>query len=112
MIKQFIKSSFAKNVSVLASGTIIGQAAPILFSPILSRLFSPAEFGTLAIFLSYIIILYLMCQCLDMKFAVVLPKKDRDALHIVSLSISILLFVTLLTGCFICLFRFNIMQNI
>ena len=42
------------------------------------------------------------------EFAVVLPKKDRDALHIVSLSISILLFVTLLTGCFICLFRFNI----
>ncbi|MDC1881144.1 oligosaccharide flippase family protein [Bacteroides uniformis] len=107
MIKQFIKSSFAKNVSVLASGTIIGQAAPILFSPILSRLFSPAEFGTLAIFLA-ISSFISNVSMFRYEFAVVLPKKDRDALHIVSLSISILLFVTLLTGCFICLFRFNI----
>lgn len=107
MIKQFIKSSFAKNVSVLASGTIIGQVAPILFSPILSRLFSPAEFGTLAIFLA-ISSFISNVSMFRYEFAVVLPKKDRDALHIVSLSISILLFVTLLTGCFICLFRFNI----
>lgn len=107
MIKQFIKSSFAKNVSVLASGTIIGQAAPILFSPILSRLFSPTEFGSLAIFLA-ISSFISNVSMFRYEFAVVLPKKDRDALHIVSLSISILLFVTLLTGCFIYLFRFNI----
>lgn len=107
MIRQFIKSSFAKNVSILASGIIIGQAAPILFSPILSRLFSPQEFGSLAIFLA-IASFISNVSMFRYEFAIVLPKKDRDALHVVSLSISILFLVTLLTTCFICLFRFNI----
>lgn len=107
MIRQFIKSSFAKNVSVLASGTIIGQAAPILFSPILSRLFSPQEFGSLAIFLA-IASFISNVSMFRYEFAIVLPKKDRDALHVVSLSISILFLVTLLTSCFLGLFRFKI----
>lgn len=41
-----------KNISILMTGTIIAQVIPILLSPILTRLYSPSEFGMLAVFLS------------------------------------------------------------
>lgn len=41
-----------KNISVLMTGTIIAQIIPLFLSPILTRLYSPSEFGMLAVFLS------------------------------------------------------------
>ncbi|WP_421663832.1 lipopolysaccharide biosynthesis protein [Lysinibacillus telephonicus] len=45
------KSIFG-NISVLMTGTVIAQLIPILFSPILTRIYTPAEFGMLAVFMS------------------------------------------------------------
>ena len=36
------------------SGTMIAQAVPVLVSPVLTRLYSPAELGNLALFVSII----------------------------------------------------------
>ena len=43
-----VKSEFAKNAFTLTLGTGIAQAFPMLFYPILGRIFTPVEFGLLA----------------------------------------------------------------
>ncbi|MBC7345458.1 MAG: lipopolysaccharide biosynthesis protein, partial [Clostridia bacterium] len=51
------KSSFARNVAVLAGGTAVGQAIVVLASPILTRLYTPGDFGVLAVYSSLLGIL-------------------------------------------------------
>lgn len=44
--------SVSKNISILMTGTVISQIIPIAMSPILTRIYTPAEFGVLAVFTS------------------------------------------------------------
>ncbi|MEE9303553.1 MAG: oligosaccharide flippase family protein [Thiotrichaceae bacterium] len=46
--------SFLRNVTTLASGTIIAQLLPLLASPALTRLYSPEQFGLFAIFMALV----------------------------------------------------------
>lgn len=48
------KHSFFRNVATLASGTVIAQLLPMLASPILTRLYSPEQFGLFAIFMAFV----------------------------------------------------------
>ncbi|MBL1420842.1 MAG: lipopolysaccharide biosynthesis protein [Alphaproteobacteria bacterium] len=50
----FSKNEFAKNVLTLMSGTLIAQLLPILASPLLTRLYSPTEFGLLGAYLAMV----------------------------------------------------------
>jgi O-antigen/teichoic acid export membrane protein len=47
-------SSFAKNALILTAGTVIAQALPFLFYPILGRIYTPLQFGLLATILAII----------------------------------------------------------
>lgn len=52
-IKTKINSSeFAKNIMIIFSGSVIAQVLPILFMPILSRLYGPGEYGILGLYVS------------------------------------------------------------
>lgn len=41
------KYRFAKNVGILAGGTVAGQIIILAASPLITRLYSPEEFGML-----------------------------------------------------------------
>jgi O-antigen/teichoic acid export membrane protein len=45
---------FNRGVTVLAGGTAIGQAIAILASPVLTRLYGPADFGVVAVYTSIV----------------------------------------------------------
>ena len=52
MIKKInLRSEIFKYIVVLMSGTVLAQLMTYLFAPIISRLYSPEEFGELAIFM-------------------------------------------------------------
>ena len=81
-----IRSEFLRNVVTLMTGTVIAQAIPILISPVLSRLYSPFDFGLFALFVSVAgIISVIATGCYE--YAVMLPEKDEDAINIVALSV-------------------------
>lgn len=46
------KSTFARQVMVMGGGTAVVQALGVLVSPILTRLYTPADFGLMAVFMS------------------------------------------------------------
>jgi len=98
------KSEFSRNVLTLMTGAVIAQAIPIAISPILTRIYSPEDFGLFALYISIASIGSLVATG-RYELAIMLPKKDEDAINIVALSVVISFFVSFLT--FLIVFIFN-----
>ena len=94
------KSGFSKNVLTLMTGATIAQAIPIAISPILTRLYTPSDFGVLSLFLAISSILAVIAT-LRYELAIVQPQADEDAAAIVVLSASIAIIISLITFIFI-----------
>jgi O-antigen/teichoic acid export membrane protein len=94
------KSEFSKNFLTLMTGTTIAQAIPIAISPILTRLYTPEDFGVFALFISIVSILSIISTG-RYEVAIMLPKKDVYSIYlsilslIISLSFSFLLFTVI-----------------
>ena len=82
------KSEFSRNVLTLMTGTTIAQAIPIAISPILTRIYTPEEFGVFALYLS-IIMLFSSLVAGKYELSILIPKHDKNAKNLVLLSISI-----------------------
>ena len=87
----FVKSRFAhpesaaRHVSIIAGGTVIAQAVGILTMPIVSRIYSPADYGIMAVYASVIAILGELSS-FRYHLAIPLPKRERYANALVILS--------------------------
>jgi len=87
-ITEYLKSSFLKHIFIVASGTALAQAVSVLASPVISRLFTPENFGGLAIYATLASVL-IAISALGYEGAIVLPKENKDAANILGLSIAI-----------------------
>lgn len=89
MIKRLMpQGTFARNVITLMTGTSIAQAIPIAISPILTRLYTPEEFGVFALYMAVASIVAVLVTG-RYELAIMLPKKDSDAINIVVLSMGL-----------------------
>lgn len=86
------------------TGTTIAQAIPIAISPILTRIYTPEDFGVFALYMSVTSIISVVATG-RYELAIMLPKKDEDAINILALSIGITLFVSLITLFIVTLFN-------
>ncbi|MFF2484026.1 lipopolysaccharide biosynthesis protein [Paenibacillus sp. NPDC058071] len=96
-LKFFPLDHFFKNVLVLAGGTIISQVIVLASLPIITRIYSPADYGTYSLYTSIIAIL-LMTVSLSYENAITLPEDDKTASSILTLSLRICLVVSVLSG--------------
>ena len=94
---------FTKNLITLVTGTSIAQSLPVLVSPVLTRIYSPDDFGILAIFMSLSVILGIVAN-LKYELAVLLPEKDENAANLVSLGLIVSVVLSLLLALFLLLF--------
>lgn len=104
-----VRSEFSKNVITLITGTTIAQAIPIIISPILTRLYTPQDFGVLAIFTSIVMIFGSVANA-RYEMAIILPEKDEDALNLFALSVLISLLVSLILLIIVLFLNDNIVQ--
>lgn len=88
------QGSFASDVLKLVSGTTSAQVLSVLVAPILSRLYSPDAFGTLAVFTS-ITATVTVVSCLRYELAIMLPESDEEAANLLAVSV---FFVFLISG--------------
>lgn len=97
ILKKFKSNEFYSNFTTLMSSSIISQAIPILISPLLSRIYTPADFSLLAIYLAITNLLAVIATG-RYDLAIMLPEKDEDAINLLALSIfiSFILFLFLL----------------
>jgi len=98
------KSEFSRNVLTLMTGTTIAQAIPIAISPILTRIYTPEDFGVFALYMGILSVIAAIATG-KYELAIMLPKDNGDAMHITVLSIYITLFVSIFS--FIVIFIFN-----
>jgi O-antigen/teichoic acid export membrane protein len=80
------KSEFSRNVLTLMTGTTIAQAIPIAISPILTRIYTPEEFGMFALYMAFISIGAAIVTG-KYEMTILLPKKDENAKYLVLISI-------------------------
>lgn len=108
LVSRFLpEGSFLQNVTILASGTSVAQLIVIVSSPILSRIYSPSDFGVYAVF-SSIMALSIIFSTLRYELAIPLPKKEEDSLNVVFLSIILLMGSAFLAAILIYYFGSNI----
>ncbi len=88
------KSEFTRNVLTLMTGTTIAQAIPIAISPILTRIYTPEDFGILSLYSAAVAIIGSISS-MNYEYAIMLPKKDEDAINLFALGFVITTFISL-----------------
>ncbi|MGB3538570.1 MAG: oligosaccharide flippase family protein [Mesorhizobium sp.] len=88
-MKRFFKQgSFARGAFTLMTGTAVAQAVAIAISPILTRLYSPSDFGIFALFIALVTFLSTAATG-RYELAIILPENEDDADALVILSTAI-----------------------
>ncbi len=100
----FLKKEFVQNVLTLITGSAIRQVVIYASILLLTRLFSPELFGVYILFSSATLILKPLAT-LQYEFAIVLPKKNEDAINLLGFSILVLCCYCLIL--FVIIFFFN-----
>ncbi len=90
------KNRYIWQIATLLSGSIISQAILFVFMPLITRLYSPSEFGLYSLFFSITMAVGLISS-LKYEQAIVLPKRDLDARALLFISLLILSVVVLIS---------------
>jgi len=88
-------------VLTLLAGSAAAQIIPISVSPILTRIYTPAEFGVLSLFVAISSVLGVVA-CARYEQAIMLPEKESDAIAVAALALSL----ATLFSCFLFVFFF------
>jgi len=102
--KIFKRSDFAGNILTLMTGATIAQAIPITISPILTRLYSPEDFGVLALFISIVTIFSTIISA-RYELAIIIPEDDADAVNILALCFIIIISISIFLFLIVCIFN-------
>ncbi|WP_440952856.1 oligosaccharide flippase family protein [Methanococcoides sp. FTZ1] len=90
-------SDFIRNIMKLVSGSMVAQIIGILLFPIISRIYSPDDFGVFQLFLSIASIIAIV-SCLTYHLAIMLPRENEDSANIVSLCFILLVITSVASG--------------
>ena len=88
------KNDFTKNVLTLMTGTVLAQAVPIAIIPILTRVFTPEDFGLLALYGALISILGVVATG-RYEIAIMLPKENEEARVLLQVSVVVAFLIAL-----------------
>jgi len=95
MIKLFKKYPIFKNVLTMLSSSSVSQVIPFVTAPVLTRLYSPSDFGLYEIYYS-IMTIFVVIPNLRLENAVLIEKDDNKSVNIFFICILSNLFFLLL----------------
>lgn len=85
ILHRFRAGSSLRNMTVVMSGTVGAQAIGFLLMPVISRLYTSADYGVYGAFMSVLGVVGAIAT-LQYNQAVVLPKKDDDSFNLLIVS--------------------------
>lgn len=91
------RSSFFRDVVIILTGTVASRIVVLAAIPFLARMYTPAEFGVLALFMTINGIITVVA-CGRYEMAVVLPREDRDSAHLLVACIGLATCTAILTS--------------
>jgi lipopolysaccharide exporter len=99
--------SFIRNVLTVFAGTAVSHAIALTVIPFLARIYSPANFGALALYIASATILSKFAL-LSYQAAIILPRRNESALTLLISCLTISLMICLLTAIGIGIFQTEI----
>lgn len=97
LLKQAPKSEFFRNVATLFTGTALAQIIPFIVTPILTRIYTPSDYGVLAVFVAFTSLIGIVAT-LRYDTAILLPGDEDNAMALTILcAICVLCFAALIT---------------
>lgn len=93
LIEKLRNKPFLKNVLILLSGTAFANLITLLFTPIITRIYGPEEYGYLSVF-SSIVYTITPAISLTLPVAIVLAKTDSEAKKLAEISFAICLILS------------------
>jgi len=86
VIRKLLQSPFARNVAVLAGGTAFAQGVGVLALPVLTRFYTPEDFGVLGAFVALLGMISVV-SALRYEIAIPLPEDDQEAANLLVVSL-------------------------
>ncbi len=86
------------------AGTTIAQTIPVAISPILTRMYTPEDFGVFALFIAITGVFSVVASG-RYELALMLPRKEEDTINIFALGMAIIVFLSLTLFIFVLLFN-------
>lgn len=96
-IKYKFKSTFGKNVLKITGGTAFAQIISIVLYPVITRLYSPEEYGVISIYTAILLGISFLGS-MNYEMGIPIAENEEKAINILSLSISTLFFFTSITA--------------
>jgi O-antigen/teichoic acid export membrane protein len=93
------RRSFAWNVSIMLVGTVAGQAMSLLLAPVLTRLYSPTQFGYLSVY-SAVLGIFGVVASLGLELAIPICMADGECANLLALNGLVLVGTTALVALF------------
>ncbi|MET4694688.1 oligosaccharide flippase family protein [Endozoicomonas lisbonensis] len=97
-------NDFMKNVLTLMGGTVAAQAIPVLISPLLTRLYSPEQFGMWALYMSITLVFGVVANG-RYELAIMLPESKIKANDLFWLSCFISIILALMVCVLLIVFK-------
>lgn len=88
LFAQVKASNFVRNVAIMMGGTLIAQAIPVLISPILTRLYTPAELGIFAVYFSLTMFIAVIATG-RYDLAIILPANRNNGIALTLLAMGL-----------------------
>lgn len=96
-LSSIFKSSGVRNFTKLLSANVVAQVIGLVVYPILTRIYTPEDFGLLNLFLSIGGVLAILSTA-EYYYAIVLPKEDKDAENVLGVGVLWLLATTVVVS--------------
>lgn len=108
-MKTFLSSEIKKNAFRLLSANVVSQIIGLAVYPVVTRLYSPEEFGLFNMFSTLCGILFILSTG-RYEYAIVLPKSTKDAAAIARLCLQIAILFSLFLLLVVGIFQSQILQ--
>lgn len=105
------RGKLIRAIGVLVGGTALAHAITALTLPVLTRLYSPADFGVLAVFASVLSIIS-VAACLRFEVAILIPAEDSEAVNLLALAVTAAAIVASIVALVAVLVPMSILRNL
>lgn len=82
------RGTFLGNVAILASWGLVAQVLNLVITPVLTRVYSPRDFGVYALFTNTAVT-FAVIAGLRYEYAIVLPEEEHEAVRVAWLALSL-----------------------
>lgn len=93
-LQKLLKNNFVKSVVLISGGTAFAQLVTMISSPIITRIYTPTEYGVLTLFNSILVVFAMVGS---LKYEMIIPIVDDEEESVNSIALSFIVLIIFVT---------------